>query len=63
MARGAAGFAHGELDEAPAAPADDGGSDDVLDLDEGTVVSLVERRREEAEDMGIGDAAGRPEST
>jgi len=31
----------------------------MLDLDEGIVVSLVERRREGAEEMDTGDAAGR----
>ena len=52
---GTAGLAHGEDPEDPGVPL--GGLGDVLDLDEGMVVSLVESRREEALDIGIGEEA------
>lgn len=61
MARGMVGFAQGEADAEPAPPTEAWGSGNVLDLDEGTVVSLVDRRREEVDEMGTGDAAGRPD--
>lgn len=52
---GSEGFAHGELAAEADAPGGFG-DDEVL----GTVTSFVDSRREDGEDMGIGDAAGRP---
>ena len=55
------GLAHGELED-PGAPFDDDWRGDMLALEEGTVVSLVERSRDAEEDIGTGDAVVRPVS-
>ena len=54
MSAAAVGFAHGEAVDVVEG-ADPAGSSDVLDVVVGTVVSLVERRRDEAELIGTGD--------
>lgn len=50
----AAGLAHGDVDGA-LAPVDPTGRGEVPVLVEGTVVSFVDNKREEAEEVGTGD--------
>ena len=42
-------------------PAEEGRLGETLDLEEGTVVSLLESKRDEADEIGRGEAAGRPD--
>ena len=60
VSRAAAGLAHGDADD-DAETAGTGGVEDADDLARGAVVSVVDRRRDEEDEMGTGEAEGRPD--